>query len=380
MRILFSGVPALGHLLPLVPLARAAQAAGHDVALLTSGGMREPMATELPTVPVLAAGPMPPDLFAEVARRIPGSDPANRPEPAAVAEFFAGTRVDLTVDDAVRAARGWAPDVVVADAVDLVGPLVAAELGVPYAIVAFGPEVPEEFRRPMAELVLPRYAERGVVPTPPIALLDPTPVSLQAPGWTQPPVTIPFRSEPHSRPDTTAEPLAPVPVRGGRPRVLVTLGTVFGDAALLTAILDGFQPDEADLVATVGVIGERLDDSEHVRFVPFRPMRELLEGVDLVVAAAGAGTVLAAASVGVPMVLLPQGADQFINAARAAEAGVAVVVDEPSAVGPAVHRMFAERSHFAAARRLGEETAQRPSATDAVRELVERVERVGRIA
>ncbi|MBO9050621.1 nucleotide disphospho-sugar-binding domain-containing protein [Curtobacterium flaccumfaciens] len=377
MRILFSGVPALGHLLPLVPLARAAQAAGHDAALLTSGGMREPLATELPTVPVLAAGPMPPDLFAEVARRIPGSDPANRPEPAAVAEFFAGTRVDLTVDDAVRAARGWAPDVVVADAVDLVGPLVAAELGVPYAIVAFGPEVPEEFRRPMAELVLPRYAERGVVPTPPIALLDPTPVSLQAPGWTQPPVTIPFRSEPHSRPDTTAEqPLAPVSARGGRPRVLVTLGTVFGDAALLTAILDGFQPDEADVVATIGVIGERLDDTEHVRFVPFRPMRELLESVDLVVAAAGAGTVLAAASVGVPMVLLPQGADQFINAARAAEAGVAVVVDEPSAVGPAVHRMLAERSHFAAARRLGEETAQRPSATDAVRELVERVERV----
>ncbi|PZE60158.1 glycosyltransferase [Curtobacterium sp. MCLR17_044] len=378
MRILFSGVPALGHLLPLVPLARAAQAAGHDVALLTSGGMREPMATELPTVPVLAAGPMPPDLFAEVARRIPGSDPANRPEPAAVAEFFAGTRVDLTADDAERAARGWPPDVVVADAVDLVGPLVAAELGVPYAIVAFGPEVPEEFRRPMAELVLPRYAERAVVPTPPIALLDPTPVSLQAPGWTQPPVTIPFRSEPHSRPDTAAaaEPLAPVSVRGGRPRVLVTLGTVFGDAALLTAILDGFQPDEADLVATVGVIGERLDDSEHVHFVPFRPMRELLEGVDLVVAAAGAGTVLAAASVGVPMVLLPQGADQFINAARAAEAGVAVVVDEPSAVGPAVHRMLAERSHFAAAWRLSDETAQRPSATDAVRELVERVERV----
>ncbi|PYY65195.1 MULTISPECIES: glycosyltransferase [unclassified Curtobacterium] len=377
MRILFSGVPALGHLLPLVPLARAAQAAGHDVALLTSGGMREPMSTELPTVPVLAAGPMPPDLFAEVARRIPGSDPANRPEPAAVAEFFAGTRVDLTVDDALRAARGWEPDVVVADAVDLVGPLVAAELGVPYAIVAFGPEVPEEFRRPMAELVLPRYEQRGVVPTPPVALLDPTPVSLQAPGWTQPPVTIPFRSEPHSRPDVAAEqPLAPFPASEWRPRVLVTLGTVFGDATLLTAILDGFHPDEVDVVATVGVIGERLDDTEHVHFLPFRPMRELLEGVDLVVAAAGAGTVLAAASVGVPMVLLPQGADQFINATRAAEAGVAVVVDEPSAVGPAVHRMLAERSHFAAARRLGEETAQRPSATDAVRELVDRVERI----
>ncbi|PZE86864.1 glycosyltransferase [Curtobacterium sp. MCBD17_032] len=376
MRILFSGVPALGHLLPLVPLARAAQAAGHDVALLTSGGMREAMSTELPAVPVLAAGPMPPDLFAEVARRIPGSDPANRPEPAAVAEFFAGARVDLTIDDAVRAAHGWAPDVVVADAVDLVGPLVAAELGVPHAVVAFGPEVPEEFRHPMTELVLPRYAQRGVAPTPPVALLDPTPASLQAAGWTQPPVTIPFRSEPHSRPNAASDaPLAPFPASDWRPRVLVTLGTVFGDAALLTAIIDGFHPDEADVVATVGVIGEHLDDTEHVHFVPFRPMRELLEGVDLVVAAAGAGTVLAAVSVGVPMVLLPQGADQFINAARAAEAGVAIVVDEPGAVGPAVHRLLADRSHFDAARRLGEETANRPSAAAAIGELVERVER-----
>lgn len=104
-------------------------------------------------------------------------------------------------------------------------------------------------------------------------------------------------------------------------------------------------------------------------------MRELLESIDLVVAAAGAGTVLAAVSVGVPMVLLPQGADQFINAARAAEAGVAIVVDEPGAVGPAVHRLLADRSHFDAARRLGEETANRPSAAAATGELVERVER-----
>ncbi|WP_181420540.1 glycosyltransferase [Curtobacterium sp. MCPF17_046] len=373
MRILFSGVPALGHLLPLVPLVRAAASAGHDVAVLTSGGMRDALAAELPGVPVLAAGPMPPELFAEVARRIPGSDPANRPEPAAVAEFFAGTRVDLTVDDAVREARTWGPDVVVADAVDLVGPLVAATLDVPYAVVAFGPEVPDAFRRPMTELVLPRYAGRGLVPSPPVALLDPTPASLQASGWTQHPLTVPFRAEPHSRPGDTT-PLPPFPA-SERPRVLVTLGTVFGDAALLTAIIDGLHPDQADVLATVGVIGDHLEDTDHVHHVPFRPMRELLDGVDVVVSAAGAGTVLAAASVGVPMVLLPQGADQFINAERAAAADVAVVVDEPAAVGPAVHAVLAGSRHAAAARRLREENEQRPSAGDAIAVLVDRVTR-----
>jgi UDP:flavonoid glycosyltransferase YjiC (YdhE family) len=372
MRILFSGVPALGHLLPLVPLARAAQSAGHDVAVLTSGGMRDVLATELPSVPVLPAGPMPPVLFAEVARRIPGSDPANRPEPGDVAEFFAGTRVDLTIDDALREATAWAPDVVVADAVDLVGPLVAAGLDVPYAVVAFGPEVPDAFRQPMVDLVLPRYAERGLVPAPPVALLDPTPVGLHGPGWTQHPLTIPFRSAPHSRPGDGAA-LAPFPGSEARPRVLVTLGTVFGDAALLRSILDAFQPDEVDVVATVGVIRDQLEDTEHVRFVPFRPMRELLAGVDLVVSAAGAGTVLAAASIGVPMVLLPQGADQFINAARAAEAGFAVVVDEPGEVGPVVRRVLAEPEYAAAARRLREETEQRPGVEEAITELVARV-------
>ena len=39
MRILFSSVPQHGHLLPLLPLARAFQDRGHEVAVLTAAGM-----------------------------------------------------------------------------------------------------------------------------------------------------------------------------------------------------------------------------------------------------------------------------------------------------------------------------------------------------
>jgi len=35
MRILFSSTPAFGHVLPMLPLARAARRAGHETALLT---------------------------------------------------------------------------------------------------------------------------------------------------------------------------------------------------------------------------------------------------------------------------------------------------------------------------------------------------------
>jgi UDP:flavonoid glycosyltransferase YjiC (YdhE family) len=53
MRILFSAVPAHGHVLPMMAMTRAAMSAGHDVSLLTHGAMSE----LADPVPVLAAGP-----------------------------------------------------------------------------------------------------------------------------------------------------------------------------------------------------------------------------------------------------------------------------------------------------------------------------------
>ncbi|HEX8866381.1 MAG TPA: glycosyltransferase, partial [Lentzea sp.] len=96
MRILFSSVPQHGHLLPLFPLARAFQERGHEVAVLTAAGMTPVVAAQ--GLELRPAGPLPDVLFAEVARRT-GADPANAPTPDSVAEFFAGARVDLTVDE-----------------------------------------------------------------------------------------------------------------------------------------------------------------------------------------------------------------------------------------------------------------------------------------
>jgi hypothetical protein len=97
MRILFSTTPALGHLLPLLPLTRAARGHGHDVAVLTA----QPFSSHLDAgFEMLPAGPTVDVLLTEVRRRC-GTDPSggtdSEPDPEPVPEFFAGTRGRLRI-------------------------------------------------------------------------------------------------------------------------------------------------------------------------------------------------------------------------------------------------------------------------------------------
>lgn len=117
MRILFSTTPALGHLLPLLPLARAARGHGHDVAVLTA----QPFSSHLDAgFEMLPAGPTVDVLLTEVRHRC-GTDPSGGTDSEPVAEFFAGTRVDFTFDQALPAAKVWQPDLIVYEYCDFVG-------------------------------------------------------------------------------------------------------------------------------------------------------------------------------------------------------------------------------------------------------------------
>jgi UDP:flavonoid glycosyltransferase YjiC (YdhE family) len=57
--------------------------------------------------------------------------------------------------------------------------------------------------------------------------------------------------------------------------------------------------------------------------VDWVPQADLMPHVDVAVHHAGSGTLFAALANGVPQLLLPQGADQFANAAWGAQAGAA---------------------------------------------------------
>lgn len=326
MRILFSSVPQHGHLLPLFPLARAFQERGHEVAVLTAAGMGPVLAAQ--SLRHLPAGPMPDVLFAEVARRT-GADPASAPTPDSVAEFFAGTRIDLSADEALEAVKDFQADLVVADLCDFVGPLAAAAMDTPVATLAYGPPLPPVFTDAMDTMARSRHEARGLPWQPRKWLLDTWPESMRADEWQQPEGWLPLRPEAFREPGAAGAAL-PVSVR---PRVLVTFGTFFGEPAKLSPWLRALSAVDADVVVTLGLASrpEEFDvDHERITFVGFTPMEDLLDGADVVVTHGGAGTTLAALAKGVPLVVLPQGADQFFQAERVAAARAGIALDPPS--------------------------------------------------
>lgn len=367
MRILFSAVSAYGHILPLAPLMTAAVDGGHEVALLANEDVRTLAAQELAAgVEFLAAGATVPEFLDEAARRT-GGDPF-RPDLPMIGEIFGNTRLHLDAENTLRRAREWAPDLVVAEAFDTVGPLIAARLGLPWHQMGLGPGFVPVLAEHIARSVLPHYERAGVRPVPPVTYIDPCPAVLQDPDWVRPAKTLPVRAQAHHRPMRTD---AGVPRFGDphKPTVLFTLGTVFSDESTLVAIGSAVADADVNVVVTLGLDIQdppEISGRGEVMFVPFVPLDELLADVDLVVAAGGSGTVLGALSHGKPMVLCPQGADQPINAARAAAAGVAVVVDTPAAVTGAVIRALKDDVLHARAADAAAEIRKTPTPTDVI--------------
>lgn len=342
MRVLITFVGGLGHLAPLLPVARAARDAGHEVAIAGSGGLVARI--EEAGFRAFATSPTPHHGGAPVTR-----DPA----PLEVTDARA-SELEFAENFAVRGARRMAgavagiladfrPDVVLRDETDL-GTTIAAELaGVPLAthlVLASGMLV-----RP--ELVAPRLdgvrAEHGLAPDPSLVRLTTGPVlSDFAPSFRSPDAPLIVRPT-HYRSAAVPGPRD----RAERPQVYVTLGTIFnkGSGDLFERLLAGLGELDADVLVT---IGRELDPAEigprpaHVRVERFVPQAEVLPDVDLVVSHAGSGSLMAALAHGLPSLLLPLGADQPHNAARAVELGLAATLDAASCPADAVSTAAAE--------------------------------------
>jgi UDP:flavonoid glycosyltransferase YjiC (YdhE family) len=374
LRVLFSATPAYGHLLPQLPLARALRERGNDVAVLSTGTFGPALAPE--GIELLPAGPTMGELLAEAARRT-GADPT-QPDLGMVAELFGRVRIDFSADEALTAARRWQPDLVVSDMGDSVGPLVAAALDVPLATMAYGPAMPPEFTVALDAATADRYAERGLTRRPATWYLDICPPAMQWDNWQPPESRIGLRPEAHQHPwespaDTVSADRAST---RDRPQVLVSFGTEFLEPEALSPLLRELSAGEADLVVTLGMAASAADfdvDHSRVTFVGFTPLNRLLQGIDLVLTHGGAGTTLGALAAGIPLVVIPQGADQFIQADRVASSnsGLALLPGEvtPEAVAKAVSTVLADPAYRTSARAIAAQIAALPSADDVAAQL-----------
>lgn len=332
MRVLVTFIGGLGHLEPLLPLARAARVAGHDVAVACSGRLVARVEAAgfaaLPTSPVRTPEPRPRDLT-------PLAPTDRRAAEVEFAENFATTgarRHATAVRDHLLA---WRPDVVVRDEADL-GTVIATErLDVPCVsvlVLAAGLLIrPDLVGPPLAAL----RAEHGLPPDPGLAMLGRGLVlSPFPPSFRDPASPVPLPSTTHAF--RTGGPAVRSWEPAGRPHVYATLGTVFnsGSGDLLERLLAGLSAVEADVLLTTGRDVDPADlgpHPGHVRVERFVPQGEVLPRSDLVVSHGGSGSLGAALAHGLPSVLVPLGADQPHNAGRAAELGLARVLDAATA-------------------------------------------------
>ena len=161
------------------------------------------------------------------------------------------------------------------------------------------------------------------------------------------------RLEARPRPGPRVEPL------DARPLAYLSLGTIFNrDLATLRLAAQALTDAGWQVVVSLGDAARTPTGAwpPGVRVYPFVDQLGTLARADLAVTHGGMGTVSEALSFGVPLIVAPQGLDQFLVARRAAHLGAALVVESnrPAAWSRAVASMVGDRARFAhAAARIG---------------------------
>jgi UDP:flavonoid glycosyltransferase YjiC (YdhE family) len=388
MRILFAAPPGYGLMLPVIPLAWAARAAGHEVLLATTSEMVEVGARAgLSTYDVLPDRKIWDELVRAVAAR--SGDAAAAP-PDLAPEFRRATSAGnpfgvfaLTMTEGtIRAGELFRADLVVHTSDHPTGALAALALGLP--VLEFGNRVSWSMRDTSFiegrdtlvddEVVAEVRGRFGIPDGRPetVARIDPRPPSMG--GLT----------EEHPDPRDGAPWLAMryLPYNGGsevpewalrrphRPRVCVTLGTV-------VPVMNGIKPLVEVLAALGGLDVEvvlatgsaDLTDlgplPANVRAVGFLPLSAVLPSCDLMVHHGGSGTTASALHYAVPQLVLPSFADNPMSAQRVSDRGVGLSLEPAEADRATVHalvgRLLAEPGFAAAAREVSAEMAGQPS-------------------
>ncbi len=159
--------------------------------------------------------------------------------------------------------------------------------------------------------------------------------------------------------------------------VYLTMGTVWNrNLDIFRMVIEAVRDEDIALIVTVGRQNDPASlgpQPDNVLVHQYIPQGVLLPRCDAVITHGGAGTTLGALAFGVPLLLLPQGADQYSNAERivAAGAGLQLLRDELSvdAVRDSLHAVLDDASYRRAAEGIQTEIHEMPDTRDAIRRI-----------
>jgi UDP:flavonoid glycosyltransferase YjiC (YdhE family) len=378
MRVLLTCSPAYGHFHPLGPLARALADAGHEVAFATAADFCERV--ERCGFRAFPAGLKMPER-GEMMRGVLGEmmkvPPADRPK-LGFPRIFAEHSAPAMLPDLLGVLDAYRPQLLIHDTSELAGPIAATAAGIPYVNHSFGHLLPDDIAALAAGRVAPLWKQIGHEPPPLAGLyrhlyLDICPRSLQFPGIAGVAVRqalrpVAFDAEVGERLPAWVDAMPPAPT------VYVTLGTVFNEAqTLFRSILEGLRDEAMNVIVTVGKAGDPAalgPQPANVHVERYLPQTQLFSRCDAIVSHGGSGTMLSALSAGLPLLSIPQGADQFRNAERCRAAGVGKALwpheFSAAAVRRDVRALLDEPGFRETARRLRQEIDAMPAPAETV--------------
>ncbi len=383
MRVLFSTTANDGHFGPLVPFARAAKEAGHDVvvaapasygvALDRIGLAHEPFADP------------PPELIGPVMASLP-SMALEEADAVVVREVFGRIDAQAALPALLEAVERWRPDVVVRESAELASLVAAERFGVPHVHACIGmhevvTQFAEAVRDPLEELgrIAGLPEGRATAALAGETVLSQVPELLDHPSGEVPPGGDTFhrfhQATPASheqRPADWGDPALPL--------VYVTFGSVAGSlppfAGVFRRALDALAGLDACVLMTVG----RKVDPAGLGALPSnaRVLSWVSQDAVLVHAAAmlghgGFGTTMGALAAGVPQVVVPLFSfDQVVNGEHVAGVGAGLTTELGAAdalerAPEALSRLFADPAFAESARRVAAALRELPPPAEAMR-------------
>jgi len=381
MRILFTTVQRHGHFHPLLPIARAAVAAGHEIAVACA-------ASFIPHVERAGFQAFPAgfdDRGRSTAELFPGwhTIPEHATASWAIPNVFVAIHAAVMTPDLLTIARDWAPDLIVRDAMEYGGCLAAEVLGLPHASVRTGSISSRYGIRQLIAEPLARLREvNGLLPDPEVAMpfrylhLVAEPPGFALPGEVVAPTIHRLRPD-----DAEQSREAMLPAWAAelprRPTIYATLGTVFSTyqsgLAIFAAIIAALRDEPVNLIVTVGRANDPArfgPQPPHVHIERYIPQGLLLPRCDLVICHGGFNTITGVLNAGLPLIVVPISTDPPYNAECCAALGVGRVLGleerTPEAVRAAVRAVLAEPTYRERAAQLREAMATLPGPEHAI--------------